>query len=75
MANPANLEEVRALFQARKAELIAQYHAEGAGIGKGPGGEYEIVVYLADEKARPAQSATLEGVPIRFEVTGKFQPQ
>lgn len=75
MANAASLDEVRALFQARKAELIAQYHAEGAGIGKGPGGEYEIVVYLAEEKARPIERAALEGVPIRFEVTGKFQPQ
>lgn len=75
MADPANLEETRALFQAQRTALIKKYRAEGAGIGRSQSGQYEIVIYLAKPNDIPAQPVILDGVPIRFEVTGKFNLQ
>ena len=73
MADPANLDDVRQLHAARKAELIRQYRAEGAGIGKDERG-YVIVIYLAASDFVPREPVNIEGVPLRFEVTGKFRP-
>lgn len=73
--DPRDLEEVRALLRREKAALIMKYHAEGVAIGRGSSPDsYAIVVYLS--AARPELGDTeLDGVPLRFEVTGKFHPQ
>lgn len=73
MADPTNLKEVRAVFARVKRDLIAKYRARGAGVGRGPGGGYAIVVYLQSEADRPRQAVQIEGIPLRFEVTGPFR--
>jgi len=73
MADPKNLEDVRALFARRKNELIAKYHACGAGVGRNDAGDYAIVIYL--ESAREgSEPVWIEGVPLKFEVTGPIRP-
>ena len=72
MADPCVLEEVRAVLEARKEELIRTYDAEGVGIGGNTSGEgYVFVVYLAKHELRPEVS--IDGIPVRFEVTGSFR--
>jgi hypothetical protein len=73
MADPENLDDVRRLFAVRKNEIIEKYRAEGAGVGKGDRG-YEVVVYVAASDLVPRERVTIDGVPLRFEVTGKFSP-
>jgi hypothetical protein len=73
MADPENLEEVRRLFAARKNEIIARYRAEGAGVGK-EDRSYVFVVYLASADLLPPEHVVIDGVPLRFEVTGRFSP-
>ena len=75
MADPTKLEEVRQVMDRHKHAIIEQYGAEGAGIGKAnpQSAEYVIVVYLRSPKNFP--EATVEGVRLVFEVTGKFEKQ
>lgn len=77
MVNARNLQEVREFFQAHKHEIILRYGAEGAGIGKqSPKDDsYVIVVYLGSRNAIPKETVILEGIPLKFEVTGRFKPQ
>ncbi len=73
MADPRVLAEVRAVLEARKEELIRTYDAEGVGIGGGwPGGGYALVVYLAETRQLPTEES-IDGIPVRFEVTGEFR--
>lgn len=75
MTDAMDKQAVRDFFEARKREIIHRYHATGAGIGRpDPNGPYVIVVYLESQAAVPAEPINLDGVPIRFEVTGKFHP-
>ena len=76
MVDPCNLEKVRQLLRLNKTELIRRYQAEGVAIGKQllAGDCYVIVVYLDHEQKVPIQPVALEGVPLQFEVTGKFEP-
>jgi len=74
MTDPRNLEAVRALLQRRRHELIGQYQAAGVGIGR-ENDVYVIVVYLKSARQRPAEGRDLEGVPLKFEVTGRFTTQ
>lgn len=74
-ADPLDLEAVRSVLAASKDELIARYRAEGAGVGKDAAGTgYAIVVYLATSELMPDEHVEVEGIPLRFEVTGRFRP-
>jgi hypothetical protein len=77
MPDPKNLESVREYFRGRKEEIMKQYNAEGAGIGKAGAGDdrYAIVVYLKRKQDIPPEPVELDGIPVRFEVTGGFQLQ
>jgi hypothetical protein len=65
-------------------EIMAAEGVVGVGVGftgpstgRGIGPEEErhvIVVYLERPKHRPEGPRSLEGVPVRFEVTGKIRP-
>lgn len=77
MTDPRKLESVREYFLGRKEEIIRKYNAEGAGIGKqGAGNDpYAIVVYLKSKQDMPSEPVELDGIPVRFEVTGGFHLQ
>lgn len=72
MVDPRDLNAVRALLERSKTALMKKYEAAGVGVGK-HGNGYAIVVYLGSAKHRPARETTLEGVPLKFEVTGPFR--
>lgn len=75
--DPKNLEAVRELLRREKIDLIHRFGAEGVAIGKAtPGGDsYVIVVYVAEKlQGQLLTAAEINGVPLRFEVTGKFRP-
>jgi hypothetical protein len=75
MADPVDLQAVRSVLASRKDELISRYHAEGAGVGKEESGKgYAIVVYVATSDLVPEERVEVEGIPLRFEVTGRFRP-
>lgn len=74
MADPKNLDEVRQVFARTKKELMDRYGAHGAGIGKTAAGDaYAIVLYLESEDKLPSGQAEIEGVPLKFEVTGPIR--
>jgi hypothetical protein len=74
MTDPKNLETVRALLNRSRKDLMERHQAEGVGIGR-QGDEYVIVVYLRSATQRPKKPESLEGVPLKFEVTGPFTTQ
>ncbi len=75
MADAMDLLTVKQFFEKHKQEIIQRYQAIGAGIGRpDPQGSYVIVVYVESQSAVPPERLVMEGVPIRFEVTGKFFP-
>jgi len=77
MADPLDLESVRALVRERGQEIIEKYSAEGIGIGRATPGDpsYVIVVYLISERREIHEPIDFEGIPLKFEVTGKFRTQ
>ena len=75
MADPKNLESVREYFRTHKDEIIRKYHAEGAGVGKSGDDRYLIVVYLKNKQDMPSEPVELDGIPLKFEVTGGFKKQ
>jgi hypothetical protein len=76
MIDHQDLDAVRAWFAAHKGEIIRDYAAEGAGVGRSrTGGGYAITVYLASDDKRPLAAVVRDGVPLQFEVTGKLRPQ
>lgn len=76
MVDATDIEAVRVYLRAHRSEIIERYQAEGVGIGRLTDDDprYAIVVYLDSENKRPIESVVLEGIPIKFEVTGRFQP-
>jgi hypothetical protein len=77
VADPGDLESVRRLLEEHRQEVVRAYRAVGTGIGSSePGGPgYAIVVYLKEKSDMPAEPVALEGVPLKFVVTGEFRPQ
>lgn len=71
------LEVVREIFNRNKTDLLGQFNALGAGIGKiEPTDEsYVITIYLADEDSIPKESIDIEGIPLKFVVSGRFRKQ
>lgn len=76
MADMQDLNHVRLVRQRYQEEILTRYHAVGMGIGKqpAPGSGYAIVVYLRSRHDLPESSIKVEGVPLRFEVTGVIEP-
>lgn len=60
------------LARHRDSILTAYEGAVGVGVGAADGGA-AIVVFLADARNVPEGPVDVEGVPVRFEVTGEFQ--
>jgi hypothetical protein len=74
MTDAGDLQAVRALLSAHREELMRRYKAHGVGVGR-EGETYVIVVYLDSAAQRPDGDVKLEGVPLKFEVTGPFTTQ
>lgn len=77
MTEPSSLEHAREVLRQRKEGILRTYKAIGVGIGKHEpqGKSYGIVVYLESEQELPKEGAiSIEGVPLRFEVTGRIKP-
>ena len=77
MAEAVDLGSVRRVRDRHRDELLDRFQAVGLGIGKrdaDDGGGYVLVVYLDSERHRPEVPVSVEGVPIRFEVTGRVRP-
>jgi hypothetical protein len=67
------LERVNEIWARRGPELIGSIEgATGGGIGA-TDGEPVIRIFLLSEDDRPAEPASLEGVPVEFVVTGPFR--
>ena len=67
------LESVREILQRRKSEILETYRAIGVGIGK-EDDSYRIVVYLETPGDRTGKPVSVEGVPLKFVVTGPIKP-
>jgi hypothetical protein len=69
-----DLESVRAYFKLHKQEIMQRYKAHGIAIGKKhlSDTEYVIVVYLENNHEVPQEPVTLDGIELKFEVTGPF---
>lgn len=76
MLNSTDLKAVRGVLARHKTALLSKYHATGIGVGKAEGAAtgYVIVVYLDGKERKPAETVVVEGIPVRFEVTGSFYP-
>jgi hypothetical protein len=70
----ADLEQVRSILERNQPELLSKPGVVGAGIGaRGNGSDgYVIVVYVTSARDIPPEPAAIEGVALRFEVTGPF---
>lgn len=77
MADPADLESVKRVLEEHRQEVVRAYRAVGTGIGsRAPGSrEYAIVVYLKSKADMPPEPVAIEGVAVKFVVTGEFRPQ
>jgi hypothetical protein len=77
MADKKNLEDVRELLGRTKQELMQRYRAQGVGIGKqSPSDDhYVIVLYMESKRNIPAEPVEIEGIPLKFEVTGPIRLQ
>jgi hypothetical protein len=77
MRGSTSLEEIRKLLSGKKRELMDRYSAQGVAIGKDdpsdPG--YVLIVYLEKAQDSPKEPQELDGVPIKFKVTGRFNAQ
>ncbi len=77
MHDPTDLETVKNYLQENKDRLIELYDASGLGVGReeNGSGRYQIVIYLKDKKKMPLDIILLDGIPLKFEVTGQFNLQ
>lgn len=71
MADPQDIESVKELKRRREAEIMREYQATGLGIGKA-GEAYVLVVYLPAKRTDLEEPVVIEGVQVKFEVTGRF---
>jgi len=76
MANAGDLDFVRKVLGRHREEILKSYDAAGVGIGAAEGreGQYAIVVYLKSADKRPNTPVLIEGISLRFVVTGEFKP-
>jgi hypothetical protein len=76
MADPTRLEAVRDVLERHREDILRAFRATGVAIGKQDlkDASYVLVVYLASAADRPAHAEPIEGVPLKFVVTGTFKP-
>jgi hypothetical protein len=68
------LGNAREALERHREKLMRTYGAVGAGVGAGARVGYAIVLYLAEPRPVP-DDASVDGVPLRFEVTGRPRAQ
>jgi hypothetical protein len=68
----ATHDEIRSIKDRHSQELLGKPGVSGVGIEKDEGGDYILVVHLADESARKSLPDQLEGHPIRYVQSGPF---
>ncbi len=68
------LANAREALERHREKLMRAYGAVGAGVGAGVGDGYAIVLYLPKPRPVP-DDASVDGVPLRFEVTGRPRAQ
>ena len=68
------LAHAREALERHREKLMRTYGAVGAGVGAGARDGYAIVLYLAEPRPVP-DDASVDGVPLRFEVTGRPRAQ
>ncbi|MGC4876656.1 hypothetical protein ACLQ26_10410 [Micromonospora sp. DT43] len=74
MAEPGSLDNVRAVLAAHRTDLTRRYAAAGTGIGRpDPSGPYVISVYVTDPALVARTGESVDGVPLRFVLTGPFE--
>jgi len=82
LGTPADLETVREVKKRHGDEILRRYNAVGHGIGAvgkrdhppAPEDEiYVIVVNLRSASDKPKSPQQIDGVPLRFRVTGLFR--
>jgi hypothetical protein len=66
-------QDARKVLRRHRDDLVRTYGALGAGLGM-DGGDYVIVLYLETPRAVP-EDASVDGVPLRFVVTGQIETQ
>lgn len=73
--DPKNLDDVRRVLQNNKDELMRRYDAAGVGIGKRDPKDdaYVITVLMKTSQNIPTEPVEVEGVPLKFDVTGEFK--
>ena len=71
------LNYVRQVLQRNKKELMRRYKAEGVGIGKKTPKDdsYIVTVFVAGPENIPTEPVEVEGIPLKFKITGKFKAQ
>lgn len=69
----ASHDEIRRLKTRYGREILNKPGVSGVGIEKDDGGEYELVVHLADDAARANVPEELEGQKVRFVTSGPFR--
>jgi len=70
----ASLERVRAALERHRSEILERFRATGVGIGRDPDGEYVIRAYLLRGADIPRGPIAVDGVAVRFVVTGPIRP-
>ncbi|QGV77053.1 hypothetical protein [Streptomyces ficellus] len=72
MSEPNTLERVRSTLNRHRTHLLETYRAVGVGIGQAAPSatSYCITVYLLSSADIPQEPVAIDGVPLRFEVTG-----
>jgi len=70
---PISVEAVRRVLATRREEIVQRFHAIGTGIGRN-GSDHIITVYLKNERDRPREEVVVDGVSLKFEVTGEISP-
>jgi hypothetical protein len=75
--DPKKLEDVRDVLNRNKKELMKRFSAEGVAIGKrNPTDDsYVLTIFLDTSRDIPTEPAEIEGIPLKFEITGKFKAQ
>lgn len=68
----SELDHVRSVLARHRKDITERYRALGTGIGKRSRADPTrvIVVYLESAADRPTEPASVEDIPLKFEVTG-----
>lgn len=69
-----NLEQIRAVFNEDKNEIIGKFGGTGAGIGKSDD-QYIIVVYTDDTGKKDESTLAWKNIPVQIKYVGKIKAQ